>query len=254
MGFVPENELERSLMRAAADPAHRPQFYRDLVRSQIFLVSDRPLPAAMTGSVTLSEATELQIRNIEHEGVAYVPIFSSVLRLRMTITEDVTSIGTNAGEFLKITRGSALWLNPGSDYGKVITAEEAASIVDGTIWQPAERHVIPSGSQIQIGPPTGAPEELVGALERFFKTKMEVRRAWLADIQEHRETSPHLVIGLEVTGSFDAIAAEVGIVVGQLEIPRQPFDLVQVTGKGALDSCFLNRLRPFYRRRFLGIF
>jgi hypothetical protein len=44
-------------------------------------------------------------------------------------------IRINMLDFLKMTKGSALMLNPGSDFGKEITAKEAGSIIDGSIWQ-----------------------------------------------------------------------------------------------------------------------
>jgi hypothetical protein len=42
MAFEPENDLERSLIRAAVDAAHRPQFYRDFIASEIVAVTMGP--------------------------------------------------------------------------------------------------------------------------------------------------------------------------------------------------------------------
>lgn len=44
MAFEPQNKLERSPIRAAVDPAYRPQFYRDFVESDIFLIEYGPSP------------------------------------------------------------------------------------------------------------------------------------------------------------------------------------------------------------------
>ena len=38
MSFQPQNKLERSLMKAAEDPAHHPQFYKDLIESDVFII------------------------------------------------------------------------------------------------------------------------------------------------------------------------------------------------------------------------
>ena len=38
MNFTPTNELERSLVLAANDPAARPQFYKLLLESQLFVL------------------------------------------------------------------------------------------------------------------------------------------------------------------------------------------------------------------------
>lgn len=37
--FEPVNPLEKSLMNAATNPADRPQFYRDLLESEIYLIN-----------------------------------------------------------------------------------------------------------------------------------------------------------------------------------------------------------------------
>jgi len=61
MPFEPENALERSLMKAATDPAHCPQFYRDLLESDLFILPVDP-PSSVKGQVELHEDMELKLR------------------------------------------------------------------------------------------------------------------------------------------------------------------------------------------------
>ena len=153
MSFEPTNDLEISLMKAADDPAHRPQFYRDLVQSDIFIVQHGKRPPEKNERVTFDEGMQIQIANINFKGKPYIPMFSSLPRLQSTITGEVAYLGINALEFLKMTLGSGLILNPGSDYGKEITPEEARSIVDGSIWQPNERYTQQKETKVLIGKP-----------------------------------------------------------------------------------------------------
>ena len=44
MSAKPTNPLEESLVKAALDPAHRPQFYRDLLASDIYVIQEGPPP------------------------------------------------------------------------------------------------------------------------------------------------------------------------------------------------------------------
>ena len=44
MSFEPQNDLERSLVKADDDPAHRPQFSRDLVQADLFVVQQGESP------------------------------------------------------------------------------------------------------------------------------------------------------------------------------------------------------------------
>jgi hypothetical protein len=66
MSFEPQNALESSLMKAAGDPAHRPQFYRDLLESQIYLI--QPIPADSESDpdrVRVSQGESIQIGLME---------------------------------------------------------------------------------------------------------------------------------------------------------------------------------------------
>ena len=54
--FVPENDLERSLALATADPSRRPVFYRDFGQATVYFVLHGP-PPAEPGPFTLTLAT-----------------------------------------------------------------------------------------------------------------------------------------------------------------------------------------------------
>jgi len=255
MAFEPHNKLEHSLVQAATDPAHRPQFYKDFVQSDIFIIQHGKRPPEEHRRVTLSEGEKIQIENIEFDGKRYIPIFSSLPRLRATITGEVAYLGINALEFLKITMGSALLLNPGSDYGKEITPEEAASIVDGSLWQPNERYVTQKEVKVMIGQPKNYPKELVDALTRFFKTKKHVKRAWIAHFfNPDRDEKPHTLIAIDASDAFEEITSEAGIVARNVKIPDPPVDFLPITGRGGIEDYFVKETKPFYERRFLGLF
>lgn len=255
MVFEPQNKLERSLVQAATDLAHRPQFYKDLVQSDILVIQHGKRPPAKEGRVTLAEGVKINIQNIEFNGKPYIPIFSSLPRLQAVITGEVAYLGINALEFLKITMGSALILNPGSAYGKEITPEEAASIVDGSLWQPTERYVAQKETQVLIGQPKNYPTELVEALTRFFKTKRQVKRAWIAHFSNpDRDERPHTLIAVDVGDGFEEVSSEAGIIARNVKIPDPPVDFLPITGRGGIEDYFVKDTKPFYERRFLGLF
>lgn len=255
MSFEPVNELERSLIKAAEDPAHRPQFYKDFVASDIFIVQHGTQPPKSHGRVTLDEGMKLQIANIEFKGKPHIPIFSSLPRLQSTITGEVAYLGINALDFLKMTQGSPLILNPGSDFGKEITSEEAGSIVDGSIWRPNERYVQQKEAQVLIGQPKNYPNELIEALTRLFKSKKQVKRAWVAHFfNPERDEKPHTLVAIDAGDGFEAVSAEAGIVVRNVKIPNPPVDFLPITGRHGIEDYFVKDTKPFYTRRFLGVF
>ena len=253
MAFEPQNDLERSLLRAASDPAHRPQFYRDFAASQIFVINHGE-PLAGEGETTLQQDQSLRLQAVELNGKPHLPIFSSLPRLQAVLQAQASYIALNALEFLQIIRGADLVLNPGSDYGKEFTAAEVESILEGTIGCPTESYVAQKDTQVMIGQPASYPTELVEALKRLFAGRKEVKRAWLAHFfnPEHDE-KPHTLVALEVTGGWDEIAADVGIVVQETRVPDPPVDLLQVTGRGGVEDYFKGT-EPFYARKRFGLF
>jgi hypothetical protein len=199
MQFKPQNALEQSLMKAATDPAHRPQFYRDVAAANFFVIQEGPLPAASRKTV-LERDTTVQLRSIEWNGKSYIPVFSSLPRLQSAIRNEAGYLAINAIEFMKLTQGAEFILNPGSDYGKEFTKDEIASLIDGTIWQPTETYFAQKETQVMLGQPANYPSHLVDALSRYFKTQSGVKRAYLAHFfNPERDEKPHTLIGVEAT-------------------------------------------------------
>lgn len=259
MSFEPQNDLERSLVRAATDPAHRPQFYRDFTASDIFIIQHGARPPERHGETVLNEGAHVQIRNIEHNGKLHIPIFSSLERLRVLLTGEAAYLGINALEFLRMTKDTPLLLNPGSSYGKEFTESEIASILDGSIWKPTERYVVQKPTTVMFGQPKNYPKELTDALCRLFATVSEVKRAWLAHyFNPERDEKPHTLIAIEHSGNWEHVAGQAGMVAKDIMIPDPPVDFMQVksaaTTAGGVEDYFLNKLEPFYKRkRFFGL-
>lgn len=254
MKFEPQNKLERSLVQAATDAAHRPQFYKDVVESDIFIIQEGT-PPETSGKTTLKEGLQLQIRHIESEGKQFIPIFSSLPRLQAVLQHEVGYIAINTLEFMKITQGADLLLNPGSDYGKEFTKEEIASILDGSIWKPTESFVAKKETKIMIGQPANYPKELVDALSRLFKKTKEVKRAYVAHFfNPERDEKPHSLIAVEVTSNWDMVSACAGIVARDVPSPDPPVDFIQITGTGGLEDYFIRECKPFYEKKLFGFF
>lgn len=243
-------------MKAANDPAFAPQFYTDFAQADVFIIQHGKQHSEKAESTIMEAGETIQIQNIEYNGRPHIPVFSSLTRLRATLDNEVAYLGMNALELLNLTKGSPLFLNPGSDYGKEITAKEASSILDGSIWQPTERFVAQKKTEIMIGQPANYPTELVAALTRFFKRKKQVERAWLAHfLNPERDKTAHTLVAIETSGGYDEIAAEVGIVASNVYMPDPPLDLTPITGRsGGIEDYFLKNAEPFYERRFMGLF
>lgn len=251
--FKPENELEESLVKAFADVAYRPQFYKDLAHSDIFIIQHGKVPT-QEGEVTLDSDTPLEIRSVEIEGELCIPIFSSVRRIQDAVQGEVGYLALNALEFFKIVNGSDLILNLGSQYGKRFTSSEIAGIIEGTIWENTEAYRVEEETQVLIGQPEKYPQALVDALIKYFKTKKEVISAYLALFYNPKtDEKPHTLIGILVTEDWDEIVSSVGMIANQVEVPDPPIDIIKIdTKSGNID--YFHEIKPFYKKKKFGLF
>jgi len=252
--FDPQNAFEQSLEKAATDPSHRPQFYRDLTAAEFFIVQPTP-PAGRSGRRVTEAQESIKVGQIEWNGKSFIPVFSSLKRLEAGLTEPAGFLAINAMEFMKITKGANLLLNPGAAFGKELPAEEISSILDGTIWEPSERVETKEEEQVLIGQPARYPEELVAALARYFSTRKSVRRAFIAMyFNPKRDEKPHTLIAIEVTGEWEPVVAGAGMIAREVSVPDPPVDFMQISGRGGIEEHFTKGGQPFYRRKFLGMF
>jgi hypothetical protein len=249
MSFDPQNPLEASLVRASADPAHRPQFYRDLLDADIFIIQPAPAePRDGAGRAVVPEGESIGIAAMEREGKPRLPIFSSLPRLQAALTGPASYLRLGARAFLEMTAGADLVLNPGSEYGKEITAAEAAAMVDGSIWRPTESYVAERETQVMLGQPARYPDALVQALTRLFRTRPQVERAWLAHFHNPaRPEPPHTLIGVELSGDPGEVFGEAGVVAGNVPVPDPPVDFIRFADDGGIGNYF-KETQPFYVR------
>ena len=249
MVFDATNDLERSLAKAADDPAHRPQFYRDFLGAEVFVVEHGP-SRRPSGSRTLSVGEPVSFMTLDREGQAAIPIFTSLSCLQKSISEEAAYLRMQARDFLELTRGSMLILNPGSDFGKEFLPEEVESLLNDSIWRPTETYVAQKATRVQIGQPGNYPTELVDVLIRTFKPLEQVRRAYLAHFfNPERDEKPHTLIAIEVTSNWDHVASNAGLVARSVSIPDPPVDFMQMTGKAGIEDHFRQNVKPFYEAK-----
>lgn len=105
--FAPANRLEQLLVLAATEPSARPDFYRELLGSTLYVVTpDQP---ATESVITLAKETRLKLVNWQGKGGPIVPIFSSRERLEgigidsTDYAKDVADAGLVAKEVGDVT-------------------------------------------------------------------------------------------------------------------------------------------------------
>ena len=246
--FIPENALEERLVAATTDPAARPDFYRELVRSKLFIINEGAIPPREETRLT-TEGERLAIRPVELDGRTYLPVFSSLTRLRAVLDREVGYLALDALTFFEITRGADLVLNYGSQYGKALLADEVASIVDGSIFEPAARIRVGQETEVLIGHPAEPPVALMDVLRRVFSRHPAVRHAFVA-IYGTRDEEPHTLIAIDADGEadWDRIIGDAMIAMGGVAVPKPPVDFIRLNGSGVESHFRAPGSTPFYTR------
>jgi hypothetical protein len=199
--------------------------------------------------MTLTAGTQLALITLERDGKKIVPMFSSPIRLQVFIRKEMNYLAMNTPDFLNMTRGATLILNPGSDYGKEFTPGEVESILNGTLWQPSERYVTQKPTKVLMGQPANYPTDLVAALTRYFSITAQVERAFLVHIfMPDRDQKGHTLIAIEVTGDWEKVAAGAGMVARDVKVPDPPVDFFQITDVPGFSDHFRKDAKPFYTK------
>lgn len=244
--FFPENRLEALLMQAANDPGVRPEFYKELLAADLFVLivpGDRP-----HGRYVAQEGDTLSIKGINVEGRKLIPIFTSERRLREYIEAQDNLAQLNGRVLLSMiaAQNDGAVLNPASSFGKEFTQQEVASLIDGSIFQ-AKQQVLTKETKVLIGMPKEYPAKAVNALSSYFQGRPEVKKAYFAQI--HMPDSgepPHLIFAIQVEGDFRPIASDLNLVFQDTLGTGQFADLIQL-GQGHMDDYFKDQ-QPFFQR------
>jgi hypothetical protein len=256
MDFIPQNDLEAALLAAATDASARPHFYETLSKSDLLVIDESPESAVAKGHQVLEAGRSLQLRQLDVRGIPHIPVFSSSVRVSAVVKTEVRLLTMKAKALFEIVRGSNVILNPGSQFGKQLTPDEVAQVVDGSIFEPRSTEVVAEARQVLMGQPANYPTHLTNPLAAFFKTKKEVGAAYLAHVLDPKSgPAPHTMIGVEVDAGadFERLMGEAAIVLEGVAKEGELVDFIRISNGGVSDY-MTKETKPFYRRKWLGMF
>ena len=241
--------LEVALAKAAEDPVHRPEFFRLLLESDVFVLGRTP--DGGMGTLIAEAGQTLDIENWQKsDGSPVLPFFTSLDALREAIDEERSCVGLPARSLFEMTRGSVLVMNPASSYGKEFFPEEVeALLATGLNLEPARR-VVQKDTRVVVGQPAEYPVEMVSALSALLVRHPSVEAAYLCQVDDPSvRDSRSLLVGLKVDADLDRVVREVGLVAADTAPQGVAVDIVEVTSEGKGFSDYFSRsVEPFYRR------
>ena len=241
MTFAPENELEAALVAAATNPDARPRFYEVLLRSDLVVIDEDPP------------------RKVAIDGAPHSAVFSSAARIAAGVIggDTVRHRAVNARTLFGAIGSQPVILNPGSAFGKKFTPEEMAQMVDGSIFAPRETLVVPDDREVMLGQPANYPTHVTDPIAAFFKTKSEVRAAYLAHMFDPESgDEAHTLIGVDIEddANFEKLMGEAAIVVGAVAQKGEVVDFCRIIPGEGVSEYMTKETKPFYRRKVFGLF
>ena len=237
MAFEPENRLEEAMARAAQDPQARPAFYRLLMESELVV---------MGGAAPADERSELTISALRLNGRDYLAVFSALSRLDSFAGAGREHFTMQARALFESTKGANVALNPNCECSKMFSAVEIAYWLDPSARTRRNLHA----AEVRLGILANPPRKLIEALCIFFVNRSHVRAAHLLEATPlNAAEPPHPLIGIEATGDWPKIVAEVSELAAAI-LPEMILDVVPVEAQappGSL-SAQLAKIPPFYSR------
>src|SRR5437879_2012036 len=123
-----QNPLEIALARAANEPASRPEFYKILLESEIYVLGHTEVPG--DGRRAIPAGTKLSIVDWKKtDGTPVTPFFTSIEALQRGLKEEARFVAMPARSFFEITRGATLVLDPASSHGKEFFPSEIDALL-----------------------------------------------------------------------------------------------------------------------------
>ena len=138
--FTPANDLEETLVRAATDPAARPEFYRRLLAAELYILTEEG--RLEDGQTSKPAAADAALITWESPSGPYVPLFSSRARVDEIGRLRERSYGfvalTGKAAFARLAKEKrAAFLNPGFACGKQFVPDVIDRLAGGEKAVPA---------------------------------------------------------------------------------------------------------------------
>ena len=240
MLFIPENELEKALVRAVKEPHRAGDFYRLLLTSDLLVLGGVEGHESATEPFSVAPGGKVSLVTGVKDGGQYLPVFSSLARMQDYVKQESKFLTVNGRALLDLTRGAPIILNPASEYGKELTADQVRQLLDG-----------PQTRTLVIGE-AGYPAALADMLTGLFADRPEIETAWMIQVTfADQPQLPRPVVGIEAASTETDWPSLMRAIEAAAEksVPGQLFDVQPVDRRhptGFTGS--LLQSEPFYQR------
>lgn len=245
----PANDLERKLQQAADDPASRPEFYKALIKADVFVLGFTD--SGGQGVSTIPAGAKLSIVNWKkNDGTTFIPFFTSLESLQRALKDESKYVALPAKSFFEMTLGSFLVLNPASPYGKEFFPNEVQALLETGMNHAPGTRIVQEETKVLLGQPANYPSAMVSALTALLEKHSAVKAAYLCLMYDASSSEkPSLVVGFEGDKDLSEAMKEAGSVAADTAPNGELVDFaILKRGEPGLSDYMFSSVKPFYER------
>jgi len=210
--LLPSNPLEQALFNSAVDNTLLPIFYDLLMESNVFILGS--IIGKTAGSFNIEEDQEFDIQHWENEedNSPVIPFFTSIQMLQQAIPEDSPYVEMPTTNFMEMTLGVSLVLNPNTDYSVELDFADVSGLLKLNPEELLEELDVDEAEEGEmfLGVLDMSPITLCKEMTHVFAHYPQIETAYMAAIQVPSETTEvHLLVGLEGKGDLDAVIPDI---------------------------------------------
>lgn len=207
--FQPQNILEQLLLQAATEPQFRSPFYQALLGEEVVVVM-APKEDMEPGEITPTEGMEIQLQ-VLNDGK--IPVFTAVERIfdSGAVPEgSVTYMRLRGHDFFTMVQGAECALNPFSQAGKLLAADEINALLAGQLFDaPA-----PQDMQVALNQPAEEPVALKEGLRTYAAGNSHIQAIYLAEMQmQQNPAERRLLLAFHTEEQDPAFLQELGPII-----------------------------------------
>ncbi len=251
---LPSGEvLENALADATQDPAKLEYFYTVLSESILIVVREDAVKDPSAG-LSLKKKAGVDLIKVESEGLTYIPVFSSLGRLKQILPGRSDHFPIGARELIAESQGVALFLNPGSEPSRPLSTGEVNGIASGFILNRSTGYLDTNGAPTIVGQASTPPKALIDILTDAFKKMKDVKQAYVTQIfNPATDHTPHTLVAIDATKDAAVAVKAIKTLTTPLENSGAAIDVMSIS-TNSLSTYFTNECEPFYKRKVLGLF
>ena len=201
-----ENALERLLRIATSEPGRRPEFYRRLLDSDVYVITTKRRP----GQNIVPANSDLAIVQFEFtDGTWVVPFFSSLAMARHGAPGEEAAVIMRARELFEAFPQRILVLNLNCPFGRQFYPDEVERLLATGSLDETENEILDKAKLVVFETVTAPPAESISALITLFSRTPGITAAYLVRCLDPGHVKrATLVIALVAQGNMDAVMRE----------------------------------------------